>query len=198
MRIRPKFPPRGALAAALGALVFISAACARQPTTQVFIPLQKTARQQYQYALDTEAKQELVLSARDRYDRMLRGRETVLQGYARVVEYFPEDREVTPLARMKLAEITCGQDISNYRATDADQRDALKQFEKIMADYPENDFVQAKAKFDQAMCYRKLKEYERAQTLFKEVEETYIDHKDQGIKRIVYYAHQFYQQTYVK
>lgn len=192
---------RGALkflfTAALAAPTLLGLACvSRGP--EVFVPLQKTAKAQYQYALDSEARNQLVLRNPGQMDRLERARETVRQAFMRVSEYFPEDREVTPLARLKLAEIKCGIEIPAYKPSNGELKSAIKDFEALQAGYPENDFVQAKSKFDQGVCLKNLKDYERAQQLFKDVEDLYGESKDEGIKRIVHYARQFYQQTYVK
>lgn len=186
---------RAVLTACLIAASLLSA-CKSGP--EVFVPLQKTAIDQFQYAINYRDRHALTLRNSSRPEQQKATREAVRQIFEKVVEYFPEDREVTPLAKLELADMQAGLDLSETPATDREIRRAAEKFYEIREDYPELDFVQAKAALDEGRCRLKLKEYEEAQALFNEITTAWADSNDQEIRRIVVYARTFYDRAYVR
>lgn len=186
-----------AIALAVGVLSL--AGCLRSKV-ETFVPIQKSAAEQYRYAANYRANKTLSLrDARD-LNRMMETREAVRQHFEKVAIYFPEDRSVTPLARLEVAEMVGALDHERAASmvSRRDRRRAIKQFQTIRKEYPEIDFIQAKTSFDEALCLKNLKEYEKAQEMFRKVKEQYATHKDDTIKSIARLASFYYQQTYVK
>jgi len=165
---------------------------------QVFIPLQKTAKEQFVYALDHRQKNDLILRNKEQPARASEARVSIRSAFEMVVVHFPEDLEVTPMAKLELAKMQAGMDQTRTTPRDSDVRKAISEFQKIRMIYPELEFIQAEARFDEAMCWKVLKDYEKAQALFKEVADNYADSEDADVKRLVQVSQIYYQQTYVK
>lgn len=165
---------------------------------KVFVPVQKSAEEQFAYAVRERDRNFLVLRNREASAKRLEARHTVRRSFEMVIENFPEDRKVTPLARLEVADMTAGIDAGADTVSPRQLRDAISQFEGIRNDYPENDFVQAKTIYDEALCRKLLKEYDKAQALFKEVSEEFAASKDKDIRDLVRLSNYQYQQTYVK
>lgn len=172
--------------------------CARLSQPKVFIPIQKSAEEQFQYAVRERDRNYLVLRNREHAEKRHDARHTVQRSYEVVVENFPEDRKVTPLARLEIADMKAGITTGEDPATPGQIREAIGLLTAIRADYPENEFVQAKTIYDEALCRKLLKDYEKAQTLFKEVSEEFSATKDRDVKNLVQLANFQYQQTYIK
>lgn len=189
-----RIPFRAALAWLL--LSGLIAGC--QHKTEVFVPLQKTAVEQFQYAINYRDRHALTLRNKSRPEQQKATREAVRQIFEKVVEYFPDDRQVTPLAKLELADMEAGLDLSELPATDREIRRATDKFIRIREDYPELEFVQAKAALDEGRCRLRLKEYEEAQALFNEITTAWADSEDQDIQLIVAYARTFYERAYVR
>lgn len=186
---------------ALALAISFSAGCGlfhSAEKTTVFIPLQKSAKEQFVYALDHRQRNELILRNKEESDRMKSARESVRSAFVMVVEHFPEDLEVTPIARLELAKMQAGMDMTRMPVRDADVHKAIGEFQKIRMLYPELEHIQAEAKFDEAMCWKVLKDYEKAQGMFRDVADTYAASEDADVKRLVQVAQIYYQQTYVK
>lgn len=186
---------------ALASMVMLSGGCGMFKKTtkpQVFIPLQKSAKEQFVYALDHRQKNDLILRNKEQPARASEARESIRSAFEMVVVHFPEDLEVTPMAKLELAKMQAGMDQARTAPRDSDVRKAITEFQKIRMVYPELEFIQAEAKFDEAMCWKVLKDYEKAQSLFKEVADTYADSEDIDVKRLVQVSQIYYQQTYVK
>ncbi len=169
---------------------------ASQP--KIYVPVQKTAREQYAYALNFRDKNNLVLHNKEKMGRLLQVRDEVWKTFSAVVENFPEDREVTPLAKLEMARMQAGLDRSRLSTSHAEYRAAVKDFQRLREDYKENEFIQAWSRFGEAFCLKEMKEFESAQKLFKEITENYATSKDKDIMDVVRMAHSYYQQNYVK
>lgn len=183
------------LAGCVGLLAL--AACATS-NVQVFVPQQETAVRQFQYAIDYKQRHELILRASERGPKFERTFKAVYQTFEKVVEVFPEDRQVTPLARLEMAEMLAGLDVTGIDASEKQLRDALVSLQQIEQDYPEYEYVQAKSIYDQARVWVKLQDFAKAQSAFRNVIETYGRNQDIRIRRIVQIANLQYQKTYVK
>ncbi len=179
-------------------VIILSAVCAVgcNRIRPAVIPLQETAELQYGYCRRFMQESALVLLNWEDPERLLRRRDVLRQCYAGVVEHFPEDRDVTPVARVQLADMMAGLDMNEIRPKKRDIRSAIGILREIRADYPEYDFIQAKTRYDESLCWRRLKEYEKAQKLFKDIDEMFGEHEDRVIRSIAAQARVLYQQTY--
>lgn len=171
-------------------------ACGRAP--QVFVPTQATAQAQYAYALNYRSQHELILRNKSQKERWERTRAAVWEAFSKVAELYPEDRTVTPLAKLELADMKAGLDFSGVEPSKEDLNWAIARLQELQRDYPELDFIQAKARYDEGLCWKNMERYDRSQVLFKEVIDSYATHKDPLIQAIVERANVFYQRTYVK
>lgn len=178
------------------AAIFLSLGCERAPT--VYVPTQPTAQAQYAYAINYRNQHELLLRNRSKKEQWERTRAAVREAFQKVVELYPEDRNVTPLARMELADMRAGLDLSGVEPSESDLEWAINELQQLQRDYPTFDFIQAKARYDEALCWKELERYDRSQVLFKEVIDTFSTHKDPVIQGIVERSNIFYQRVYVK
>ncbi|MBI1784402.1 hypothetical protein HYR69_04590 [Candidatus Sumerlaeota bacterium] len=165
---------------------------------EIYVPIQKTAREQFMYAAEYRDKHNLILRNKERPERQARTRESIKRTFQVVVEQFPEDREVTPMARLELADMLAGMDPARITPKERDLRRAIAEFQKIQDDYPEIESIQAKARLDEGLCWVKLKDYEKAQNLFRDIEDAHRESKDPDVQKLVKIAHDLYQNTYVK
>lgn len=177
-------------------LMAVVAACERAP--KVYVPVQADARAQYAYAAEYRNQHELVLRNKSKEREWKRARAAVWEAFQKVVDLYPEDRNVTPLARLELADMRAGLDNSGATPSAADLKWSIERLRELQAEYPTFDFVQAKARYDEALCWKELERYDMSQVLFKEVIDTYGTHKDPTIQGIVSRANLFYQRVYVK
>jgi len=176
------------------------AACGLLPASrpEVFVPLQNSAREQFNYAKQYEEQNRLALVDRGNPTRVRDRTAAVIAAFAKVVEHFPDDRDFTPLARLEIADLRAGLEISRLEPSRRDLRAAISEFQNLRREYPEYEYIQAKAAYDEALCWRKLKDYERAQDLFRHVMDTYGSRDDPVLKQISEYARALYQQTYIR
>lgn len=189
----------------LAATAFLLAACCAssgcsllRPSPTYFIPIQSDAHDQFMYARREAERNDLILRNKDRMERLTDTREGVRKSYEAVVIHFPEDRVWTPLARLQLADMLAGQDISALPPSDRDLRNAVEEFQSIREDYPEIEFIQAKARYDEAVARTRLKDYGEAQNLYREIKDLFGTTEEKDIRYIVYLAEQAYQRTYIK
>lgn len=178
--------------------IFIPACGMFQSEQKAFVPIQETAQKQYAYAVSFRSKNELYLRDFKDMPRMMNTRETVRQTFAKVVEYFPADREVTPLARLDLAEMKGMLDVPKVAPSKRQLKAAVKELQALRTEFPEFEYIQAKSRFDEAVCLKNLGQFEKAQGLFKDVSESYKDNKDKSIRSLAGMAQFQYQQTYVR
>lgn len=171
-------------------------ACKRAP--QVFVPTQPTAQAQYAYAVNYRNQHELILRNKSKQDQWERARAAVWEAFSKVAELYPEDRNVTPLARLELADMRAGLDLSGVKPSPEDIRWSIERFQELQREYPTFDFIQAKARYDEGLCWKNLERYDRSQVLFKEVIDMFGTHKDPVIQSLVERSNVLYQRTYVK
>jgi hypothetical protein len=188
---------RRAASLAVVLLALTATSCLRRPP-QVFVPVQSNAQQQYAYAVNYRDQHQLVLRNKAKRTEWERARAAVWEAFEKVVTLYPEDLVVTPLARLELADMRAGLDYSGATPSKDDLRWAIDRLREIQRDYPAFDFVQAKARYDEALCWKALERYDRSQVLFKEVIDTYGTHRDPTIRGIVERANLFYQRTYIR
>lgn len=164
----------------------------------VFIPLQDTAYNQYQYAVRERQRNEIALRDRTASPRREDARRAVAAAFRMVVEQFPEDRAWTPLARLDLADMQAGLDVSGGRASASDLKASIAEFRRLREEFPELEYIQAKARYDEAVAWRELKDFGRAQELFKEVSDLYRASSEKDLQYIAQMADLAYQKTYIK
>ena len=170
----------------------------RRASITVYVPLQESAQSQYRYAIDHRGTQELLLRDKGNPARLMRARQQVMQTFDKVVEFFPQDRLGTPLAKLEIAEMMAGLDISNLRPSKKELRGAIDYLQDLRADYPEIEYIQAKALLDEALCWNSLQRYDRGQPLLRRVADAYATHEDDIIRTVGRYAAFLYQQIYVQ
>lgn len=177
-------------------LLLVSLGCERAPT--VYVPTQPSAQAQYAYAVNYRSQHQLLLRNKSKKEQWERTRAAVREAFHKVVELYPEDRNVTPLARLELADMKAGLDLSGVEPSESDLKWAIEELQQLQRDYPTFDFIQAKARYDEALCWKAMERYDRSQVLFKEVIDTFATHKDPVIQGIVERSNIFYQRVYVK
>src|SRR6185295_12205774 len=122
---------------------------------------------QYRFALNYQQQANLPLIQDD--DRYRMEREAVRQTFGKVPEYFPADREFTPLARIDMILVNLGLD-ENVKRSPPSEREvkaAIRQLEAVSKDYPEYAFVQAQSKYLEGNYYKYLGDFPKAQACFK-------------------------------
>lgn len=174
----------------------LATSCSRAP--QVFIPEQPTARQQYEYAVNYRESKDIALRHKEDLEEWNQARLAVRMTFAKVEELFPEDRVETPLAKLEVADMLAGLDGTFAEVSNREIRGAIALFQGLQEDYPGYDFVQSKARYDEAQCWRRLKKFEKAQEKYREVAEGYLYHENPSIRRIAGMAQVHYQKVYVK
>lgn len=188
------FNSRSRLALALLALAVASlTGCTR--TISVTVPVMESPRAQYLKAVDYQEQRNLSLIGDD--DNYMTARETVRQTYAKVVEYFPEDRYYTPLAKLQIIEMEAGLDSPRVRRPAAKLRDGIERLSQLSMEYPEFEFIQVKTLFQQGQSHRLLQEFPDAQECFRMVRDDFKDSKDPHVKELVHKAAYFYNQVEV-
>lgn len=183
------------------AAVLVLACGSRAP--RIYVPRQESAGEQFLYATRYRDAHNLGLIARDDQERIENTRRVVAQTFSKVVEYFPEDRTFTPLAKLELSEIRGGMDTKAVSPSKSDLRAAVKDFQQLRADYPEDEYIQVKSRWDEAMLWKELsnrgfgRHYGKAQELFRILAEDYRGHDDVSIQLIAQQAARQYQQLFI-
>ena len=171
-------------------------ACRHAP--QAIVPVQPSSAQQLDYAYKYRQSRNLDLIAKEQNERYLQSREIVRQHFEKVAEYFPADRKFTPLAKLELLEMEAGLDSGRVPVSTREIHSSVADLKKLMAEYPEIDFLQAKAMLDTGKCHKRLGEFEEGKVSFQNLIERYGKSKDSLIKEIVAKARVYYNQTEVK
>ncbi|MEN6626098.1 MAG: hypothetical protein ABFD69_07725 [Candidatus Sumerlaeia bacterium] len=181
-------------AAALLLIAVTVAGCAGQ--RRILVPTQNTAGAQLAYAerQRKEANLPLIFEKKKEYNL---ARNMVRQTYQAVVDNFPADREFTPVAKINLIEMDAGLDEQHAPKSKMGDHRAIKDYDALIKEYPENEFVQAKARYDQALLHKRNREFEEAMKLFKHLRDTYAKHANPVIKNIAERSAAYYQETYV-
>ena len=161
----------------------------------VTVPVMENPRAQYMKANDYMNQCNLPLISDDR--KYETARETVRQTFAKVVEYFPEDRSYTPLAKLQIIEMEAGLDSERVRVPASKIRDAIDKLVMLAQEYPEFEFIQVKALYQEGQCHRLLKQYSDAQECFRLVRDDYKSNQDPYIQDMVDKAAYFYNKVEV-
>lgn len=161
----------------------------------VSVPVQANAAKQYGYAVTYREGKNLNLIADEK--KLAKGREVVRLTFAKVAEYYPDDRIFTPLAKLEMIDMDAGLDTARVTVSTSQVNQAIKEFKALAKAYPEHEFIQAKTLYDQGMCYKRLGKFDKAQGCFLTVRDTYSKNKNREILAIAKSAAYYYNQTYV-
>lgn len=179
------------------AMVLAGVACSLSKPT-VFVPVLGSAAEQYDYALRYRERNDFAMRDTDDPKRSKEAREAVRQNYKKVIEYYPQDREATPLAKLDLAYMEAKFDLPRVEATRGELKACITMLQELQGQYQEHDYVQAKSLFDEALCWRALGEFEKAQRIFKSIVDLYEGHDDRFVRSLAGMAKYQYQQTYIE
>lgn len=163
---------------------------------QVVVPHKSTAAEQYAWAvLNRETRNLPLVSDPDEFERT---RWNIRQVLEKVPEFYPEDRESTPLALLDLAEMDAGLDHRRADVSKRDVRNAIGTFEKLREEYAEHNFVQIKTLYDIGLCYLKLNEPSRAQEYFLSVIEGWEHDPYETSQTLVKRSRFYYNRNYTE
>lgn len=168
------------------------AGCGRGP--KVTIPWQDTASKQYGYALQYREDSNLELIGD--LKRFMKTRAIVREHYVKVAEFFPGDQKYTPLAKLEVVEMDAGLDSSRVKTADRERRQGLRRLQELATQYPDYEYIQAKALFDQGLIYQALHEYPQAQACFQKVRDKFVNSKNGDIRELARMGGFLYNKTY--
>ncbi|MCL5270250.1 MAG: hypothetical protein M1457_06825 [bacterium] len=174
--------------------VLVLAGCAHWRGVDVSVPLKNTAAEQYRYATDYRDSKNLELVTEQK--KLNLGREIIRQTFAKVYEYFPEDRIFAPLAKLDVIIIEAGLDTPRAKVSKHERLKAVGRLENLASQYPEYEYVQAMCLFEQGQIYKLLGD-RRAMGLFDDVRKEFSKSKDKKIQSIVEIANRYYNEVHV-
>jgi hypothetical protein len=182
---------RGGFALLWVAVMFLSG-CGRGP--KVTIPLQENAAKQYAYAINYRegSNLELINSSK----RFLKTRAIVREHNVKVADFFPGDRKSTPLAKLEVIEMDGGLDFTRVKTTPKELRTAIIRLQALATDYPDYEYIQAKALFDQGMCYQRLHEFPQAQACYQKLRDKFTSSANTDIRELARMGSYLYNKTY--
>lgn len=127
--------------------------CSRNP---YIIPVQQDAQAQFVYAANLEKAFRSPLARKRRDENFARA----VAGYRKVIDAFPEDKRWPPRAELKIAMM---------QDTHGEDRKALKTYERLIHDYPNDEDIQINALYGAAVIYDESGKYDKAQKYFLEI-----------------------------
>ena len=133
-------------------------ACARN---SIVVPEFKTATEQYIFAKNLR---DSTLLGEIKGKKLSKRNKAIVLAYKTVIERFPDDLRVTPLAWVDLADI-------HYRMKH--YRKAARLYKEVLQKYPDQDDVVCKALYGAGRAYDHLKEYEKALSYYKQCYERF-------------------------
>lgn len=138
----------------------------------VFVPDMATADEQF--ALAQRKEKDLLLTQKES-ERHKEQMHELTQAYRKVVDLFPEDRKVTPWARIRLSQL--------YKENGENRR-ALKTVEDVLTDYSDLPMVDAKARYMKGRILEGMGERLESQQIYRDCMERYKTSEDVEVKRI--------------
>lgn len=132
--------------------VLILTGCSRTP---IIVPEFNTATEQYIFAKNL--KDQTVLVNPKGKERKIRD-DSIILAYQSVIDRFPEDQKVTPLAWVELGD-------TYFRLSNIDE--AIVYYETCLEKYPHQDDIYCKALFGAARTHDRLKNFEKAIDYYK-------------------------------
>lgn len=182
----PRFPTCYLALFSIGVLVALSlGGCASIPfggastENQLVIPEFPSAKEQYGFA--TLFKDSTIPATDENRREVQVSRLT--QCYDQVVQKFPDDPTYTPLARLEMADAA---------RSIAQLKDAQRQYNEILADYPGNEYVQARSLYSIGRTLDSLHDYEEAKIYYRRVHDEYADSSSAAVRDIVKRADRLY------
>ena len=127
--------------------------CSKNP---IIIPEFNTATEQFLFAKNLKDKG--IYEQPKGKDRKIHDR-AVTQAYQNVIDRFPDDKKVTPLAWIELGDIY-------FKLKDYDK--TLFYYETAKHQYPNQDDIQCRALFGTARTHDRLKNFEEAISLYRQ------------------------------
>jgi tetratricopeptide (TPR) repeat protein len=184
----------GATLALVGCSVFESS----RPLAVV--PIQKDAAAQYACANHYREQQQVELIANDA--RYANARDVVIQTYQKVIDYFPNDHEYVPLAKLDIISMRCGFDSSRIvltgRRLKKTMLQAVTELQALMKQFPNYDYIQVKGLYLSGLCHLLLKDYRAAQEDFLQARDRFIKNDNTKIKALAEMAAEYYKKVYVE
>lgn len=133
-------------------MILILFGCMRNP---ILVPEFNTATEQYIFAKNLK-DQTMLVNPKGK-ERKIR-EDSIILAYQSVIDRFPEDQRVTPLAWIELGDIY-------FRQNEIDE--AIVYYETAFQKYPHQDDIVCKALFGSARAYDRIKDYEKAIDYYK-------------------------------
>ena len=164
--------------------------------SRVVLPVQNSAAEQYKFAESVQQQSNLPLITDPK--RYAETRHQVRESYVAVIQNFPEDREFTPLARLVILEMDAGLDSKRAPYSDRRALRAIDDYEQLLAEYSDNEFVQAKGRYDMAQVYMRRREFSEAMGLFRWLRDQYATSADPHLAELGKRAAVHYNQIYVE
>lgn len=156
-----------------------------KPEPKLVIPDFPTAAEQFQFAMLYKSNQMTAPDVRRR--RKQSGNRITCFG--RVVERFPDDTKVTPLAKLEIADLRRG--IGQYDAAEALYRD-------VIAKNGADDYFHVRALYSIARGFSQKFMHQKAKDIFREVFEKFPDNRNPMVAEIVDKARSYYLEVKVE
>lgn len=137
-----------------------------EETDEFFIPEQETAEKQFAYAEYIRDRTPPSADEKRRQQQM----EQIIQAYQKVIDLFPQDREVTPLSKCMIGML--------YLRTPDRKADGARLLHEVDQLYPDNNTTQIRALLHLGYYYDDLGQFETAQELYREVFERWGNSTD--------------------
>ena len=109
--------------------------------------------------------------------------------FERVIERYPDDLRVTPLAWM---------DLGDMYLHNKDYKEAVKNYETVLQKYPDQDDAVCKSLYGMGRAYDGLKDYEKALDYYKQCFERFENDKNQLLAMLGRQARQSYGRIRIK
>lgn len=151
-RFKKRFSPSCLFYSLCFILIFLSS-CARNP---IIIPEYENATEQFIFAKGL--KDNTIILQQSDLDEETRKR-ALKDAFRSVIERFPDDRRVTPLAWVELAEL-------HYRQEEF--KEALEIYNTVLENYPDQDDVVCQSLYGLGRCHDQLGNYKKALSFYKE------------------------------
>lgn len=142
--------------------------CSRNP---YIIPVQQDAQAQFVYAANLEKAFRSPLARKQRDENFAKA----VAGYQKVIDAFPEDKRWPPRAELKIAMM---------QDTYGEDKKALRTYERLIRDYPNDEDIQINALYGAAVIYDESGKYDRAQKYFSEITGRFSKSSNPAYQRI--------------
>jgi tetratricopeptide (TPR) repeat protein len=172
---------------ALVLAVALLAAC-REP--RYVIPVQKTAEEQYSFAVEQDNIYRMPINK----DRQWPMSERAMAAYRKVIEEFPENERLVNHSNLGIAMILDRRGDAFDRLRD--KRGALKIYKRLLETCPDDDPIQINSLFGLAAIYDKMEKYETAKEYYRQLLDRFGEGKNPDFERIVAISRLRYQKVH--